>query len=195
MLRRLNNYGSYRSQAGIALVISLIFLLILTLLGLSSSNVSVLQERMASNVSEYNIAFQRAEATVREVESDLRQVSPSLTNIVSWGDVPELSNAVGGVNDCTLEANFGDQWDTLGPNINWATAPATGNNYLVIDLSQYVDSAGNPRISCRPEQGLTFENGVSADGRYYLVLAQAFGPGDQNRRAQAVVQSIFWWPL
>lgn len=187
------------AQSGVALVVSLIFLLILTLLGLSSSNVSVLQERMASNVSEYNIAFQRAEATIREIENELRQVNPNVANIYEWGDIGELINVNTGVNDCSLEANFGDDWSgtdaQLGSSaIEWQTAPLTTNEYIVIELSQYADSAANPRISCRQEQGLTFENGVSAEGEYYLILARAYGPGDESRRAQAVIQSVFWWP-
>ena len=56
-------------QQGAALFVSLMFLIILTLIGLSAANVGIMQERMAGNVRETNVAFQNAEATLREVET------------------------------------------------------------------------------------------------------------------------------
>ena len=52
-------------QRGAALFVALMFLIILTVVGLSAANVSVMQERMAGNVRETNEAFQEAEATLR----------------------------------------------------------------------------------------------------------------------------------
>jgi len=51
-----------RNQSGAALVVSLIILLLLTVLAISASNTSSLQERMAFNAQENNIAFQTAES-------------------------------------------------------------------------------------------------------------------------------------
>lgn len=51
-------------QSGAALVISLVFLLILTLLGVGALNTTVLQEKMAGNTKEKNTAFQAAESAL-----------------------------------------------------------------------------------------------------------------------------------
>lgn len=179
-----------RRLRGSALLVALVFLLILTLLGLAAANTSIMQERMASNVSEYNIAFQNAEAVLREVEFRLRQPVPGVS-ITPWGDV---GNLVARPGDCSLETTFSNDWDTLNGQLTWTDAPTAPGAYVVIELSEYLDVDGNRRVSCRLEDGLTLESGVPVQGEHYLILARAFGPGAENRRARALVQSIFWWP-
>ena len=60
-------------QNGSALIISLVFLLILTMIGVASIQDSTLQERMAGNERDRNLAFQAAEAALRVGEDHLRQ--------------------------------------------------------------------------------------------------------------------------
>lgn len=62
-------------QRGSALIIGLVFLLILTIVGLSSMRGTTLQERMAGNVRDRNLAFQAAEAALRDGEEFLQQAS------------------------------------------------------------------------------------------------------------------------
>jgi type IV pilus assembly protein PilX len=59
------------AQAGSALVVALIFLLLMTLLGTSAMQSSTMQERMASNWRDWNLAFQSAEAGLRDAEEYL----------------------------------------------------------------------------------------------------------------------------
>ena len=66
------------TQRGMALLISLVFLLLLTLLGLSSMQNATLQEKMAGSVSLRNQSFQSAEATLRVGESAVQLDSYSL---------------------------------------------------------------------------------------------------------------------
>ena len=64
-----------RSQSGVALFISLVMLGILTVLGLSGIQSTSLQERMARNSRDTNLAFQAAESAVDDAESYLETVS------------------------------------------------------------------------------------------------------------------------
>jgi len=57
-------------QRGIALVVALIFLLMLTILGVSAMNTSALEGRMAGNTQENNRAFQGAESALEKVWKD-----------------------------------------------------------------------------------------------------------------------------
>ena len=57
-----------RLQRGTVLVVSLIFLVLLTLIGLAGMQGSTLQERMAGNMWDRAIAFQRAENALRAGE-------------------------------------------------------------------------------------------------------------------------------
>lgn len=55
-------------QHGATLVISLIFLVLLTLVGVTAMQSTILQERMAGNSRERNIAFQAGEIGLRDAE-------------------------------------------------------------------------------------------------------------------------------
>ncbi|AGL87025.1 pilus assembly PilX family protein [Pseudomonas protegens] len=60
-------------QRGMALLVSLVFLLLLTLIGLSSLQNATLQEKMAASLTLHNHAFQAAEAALRVGESAVQQ--------------------------------------------------------------------------------------------------------------------------
>lgn len=59
-------------QRGISLVIVMIFLVILSLLGISAMQSSTLSSRIARNEADRNLAFQAAEAALRDGELDVR---------------------------------------------------------------------------------------------------------------------------
>lgn len=59
----------YRRQQGMVLAIGLIFLVLLTLIGVSSIQTTTLDEKMAGNARDRNLAFQVAEATLRTGEA------------------------------------------------------------------------------------------------------------------------------
>lgn len=56
------------SQQGVALIMSLVMLLILTILGVSSVQTTSMQERMSRNARDTNLAFQSAESAISEAE-------------------------------------------------------------------------------------------------------------------------------
>ena len=55
-------------QRGAVLVVSLLLLLVMTVLALSASQATRMQERMAGNTRDYDLAFQSAEAALRTAE-------------------------------------------------------------------------------------------------------------------------------
>lgn len=65
-------------ERGMALLVSLVFLLVLSLIGLSSLQNATLQEKMAASLVRHNRAFQAAEAALRLGESAVRQGDYSL---------------------------------------------------------------------------------------------------------------------
>ncbi|WHS59523.1 PilX N-terminal domain-containing pilus assembly protein [Pseudomonas sp. G2-4] len=65
----MNTTSIKHSQRGMALLVSLVFLLLLTLIGLSSMQSATLQEKMTSSVMLRNQSFQIAEAALRMGES------------------------------------------------------------------------------------------------------------------------------
>lgn len=62
------NHYPQKQQSGVVLVISLIILLLLTILGVTAMQVNGLEEKMAGNSRDQNIAFQAAESALVEAE-------------------------------------------------------------------------------------------------------------------------------
>lgn len=176
------NISVIKRNRGAALFISLMFLIILTLIGISAANVGIMQERMAGNVRETNEAFQEAEATLREIEEALGDIvggsGGSLGQIQIWSEAQ--ANLGISRNDCTLSGADVSDWP-------WEDAPETGNPYVVIALT---DAGAGGTIfgsACRPMNEL---NDTALD-EYYLVAARAEGPAGVG---EVIVQSIFFWP-
>lgn len=59
------------AQRGATLLIGVIFLIVLMLLGISAATISTLDERMARNLRDKNIAFQAAEAALSDARQDI----------------------------------------------------------------------------------------------------------------------------
>jgi len=67
---------STRKQRGAVLVVALIFLVVMTMLILASIRGTVMQERMASNLYDRSLAFQAAEAALRDGERFVLETPP-----------------------------------------------------------------------------------------------------------------------
>lgn len=74
--------ASRSAQTGVALITGLIFLVLLTIIGATAMQTTMLEEKMAGNLRNENLAFQAAEAALRAGESYLQSqpsVGPFLT--------------------------------------------------------------------------------------------------------------------
>jgi type IV pilus assembly protein PilX len=61
-----------KNQRGVALFISLVLLLVLTIIGVSAVQTTSLEERMARNTNDSVLAFESAEVALRNAENFLR---------------------------------------------------------------------------------------------------------------------------
>lgn len=109
----MNTRSNKIKQSGVVLVISLIMLVLLTLLGITAMQVNSLEEKMAGNSKDKNIAFQAAEAALRDAETDIKSSNrisgvTGMTNTCAaglcyfgpngisniWDDASKVANAV-----------------------------------------------------------------------------------------------------
>ena len=81
-----------RRQRGTALVIAMLFLVILGMLGMTTMTATTLEERMAGNVRDRDIAMQAAEAVLRDAERDLTNTNPAYRVVTR----PSFAAACGG---------------------------------------------------------------------------------------------------
>lgn len=64
-----------KKQRGSTLVNALIMLIVLTMLMISAMRANIIEERMAGNARDWNVAFQAAEAALRDAERDIMTVT------------------------------------------------------------------------------------------------------------------------
>ncbi len=126
-------------QRGAILVTSLLLLLILTILGIGMMRLTNMQERMASNTRDLNLALQGSEAAMRQAERKI---------LAQWIARP-VSPGVAGCEPCQREALPVAMWDPS--QFNWANAqPIVGTltplaaapRYAVEELAFLPDDLG-----------------------------------------------------
>jgi type IV pilus assembly protein PilX len=86
-----------RREGGAILVSALLMLLVLTVIGVSVMQITRMQERMAGNTRDLNLAFQGAEAALRDAEQflwDTPNIIPCTTVdcVRPRGQLPVLNN-------------------------------------------------------------------------------------------------------
>ncbi|UUY10141.1 PilX N-terminal domain-containing pilus assembly protein [Pseudomonas sp. J452] len=80
----MRNLSTPRQQRGVVLAVSLILLLLLTILAITASTSSTLQERMAANAQDENIAFQASESALTTVNSQLNTyIEPAADSLIT----------------------------------------------------------------------------------------------------------------
>lgn len=100
------------SQRGMALLVTLVFLLLLTLIGISSMQNATLQEKMATSVTLRNQSFQNAEAALRIGESAV-QVSTYTLAVCSGNQcLPPAESAT--ITAAGLNSTSGVTWIAAG---------------------------------------------------------------------------------
>jgi type IV pilus assembly protein PilX len=91
-----------RGQTGAVLIVSLLFLVILTILGITAMSGTTLEHRMAGNTRDYAVAMQAAEAALRDAHRD---VNPRPNETGRNTPVTSYGNGVPGT--CGAAANKG----------------------------------------------------------------------------------------
>lgn len=124
-----------KHQSGAVLIISMIMLLALTIIGITSSSVTGLEEKMAANTKDMNLAFQAAEAALREGEASLKTKPNFDRNQTNANQgTGGYYTVLCGTDDtgCTVETTNA----TGGVQVPATTAPTTTG---VTPFYQYVD--------------------------------------------------------
>lgn len=114
---RFSGLKAARRSRGVALFISLVLLLVLTIIGVSSVQTTSLETRMARNEHDALLAFQSAESALRDAERFLQTIN-SVNDTEAF-----TSGGAGGLWD-VADPGQPDRWDV---EANWA---AGGGNVV-----------------------------------------------------------------
>jgi type IV pilus assembly protein PilX len=185
-MRRLHRFAP--RQTGSALIVALVFLLLMTLLGTSAMQGSTMQERMASNWRDWNVAFQAAEAGLREAEEYLRTTGALPIFVDANGLYQfESDDRPDWVSDAMSDGNGFIEYDgNPSPEIAGAPFPdvAAQPRYFIEDM-------GEVRY---PGKELEAGGGVGTDIRFYRITAVGFGGAeddDGNPVTRVTLSSVY----
>lgn len=165
------------AQRGIALVISLIFLLLLTLGGIAAMSTSTLEEKMSGNLKDQHIAFQAAESALRDGESKLRQIASAAST-----QPPANATGSGGIwssDSPSLNIMASAWWQTNGTEFG---TPSHDIPEAVVDPKFVIEERDldNDYLSI----GKTNDNPPGI--QYYRITAHGVGA---TQNAQGMVQA------
>jgi type IV pilus assembly protein PilX len=200
---------SRNRQRGAVLVIALLFLTILTILGVTAMTATTFEEKMAGHTRDAGIAFQAAEAALRDARRDINAIEI----VTGKKRLPEISGKTG-FGDGSADADNGTCGANAGPGgvVNLglcrpnpydgtAGVPPIFNSAAMTGprTVEYGTFTGVPPLSgvsrqpnyfievmCLPQFGGSL--GDSTFCNFYRISARGYG---NNPNTQVTVQEIF----
>lgn len=167
-----------KRQSGAALIVALVMLLVMTLIAVTASRTSVLQERMAGNLRQGSVAFEGAEATLR--------IGEQWINDQIGGPRPVAVDPAACPSDpCDVLAldtlNPYDEANTWGtPDVRTATGAM---DQLVSDPEFFIEQQQIVQDS------LTTGTSTDTSARiYYRITARSFG---ETTTAESILRSVY----
>jgi type IV pilus assembly protein PilX len=172
-----------RDQRGAVLFVSLMFLIVMTLIGVTAMSTANLQETMAGNARDKNLSFEAAEAALRDAES----------NILGIAALAAFNNTDGlyVLRDDTGEQRFEDNdWDAA----DWQ------NDANTVSYADYPDTNPLPSLASAPRfyieelppvkdtDSLVVGTGVPEFKIYHRITARGVG---QSATGITILQSTY----
>lgn len=186
-MRRLSNTLRRSRQKGVVLIVALILLLVLTLIGVTAARMQTVQERMARNDDNHQLAIQAAEAVLRSAEGQLESQVYGPANFAANNPglyilQSELQSTVNGsIADSIDWTNPGTQTITYaGPALSNVPSSPKPAQYLIESLPPGRVPPGSQLYSAEYGQ-------APPPVVVYRITAHAVG-GDQT--SAATLQSI-----
>ncbi len=179
-----------KRQQGVALFMSLVMLLILTLLGLSSIQSTSMQERMSRNARDSNLAFQGAESAIREAELILEDANSLLpfqdANTNGYYDAAEDGNV--NIFPCPGPVGCFD-WVAEGNN-DRGFATVSTNIDGVAEQPKYIIEFIKTVVSDEDRLNLDNIGQDTGSGRTQIFRVTTYGTGGTDT-AHVMIQSTF----
>jgi type IV pilus assembly protein PilX len=181
-------------QRGVVLVVTMVVLILVTLIGVASIRLGVFQERMTTNTVDRNIAFQAAEAALREGEAlaDSQSLLGNAGFPAAVGGGALLPGTVvdSNPNDCDAPpCNDGlcsmpdplcvPRWED--PAVTWRTA--SGQGFQSGTAPQFIVEYLGANFPCDPT-----DSSAAMTCKRYRITARSI-PADG--RAMVMLQSIY----
>lgn len=160
-----------RRQSGTVLLVSLIVLLVMTLLGVASMRGATLEERMAGNWRDQNIALQAAEAALRAGEESIPVgFEPDLSLFPCSAAECEVFEPDVAIRDSALDADA--DWHNSARSYADSFPGAAEPPQFVVERRAYV----------RDHLGVGYGDYLETGGHLFQITARASGQTAETAR-------------
>ncbi len=168
------NQVIFQKQQGAVLVVALIVLLVLTLVGVASLQSTSVDERMAGNLRDLNLALQATDSALREAEGIIDGFA-NTTGFGTGGGLYSLGNAPDPFADST--------WTGASSNVSTLGLGLPNNPRFFIELiGDFSDETGT-EIN-------VLNYGQSSEGAVTVFRIVARGTGAADK-AQVILESFY----
>jgi len=173
-------------QRGIALVVALILLVVITLVGMAAVRGTIMQQRMTANEYDREIGFQNAEAAMRAAAA-LVAANPGLIarncqagGVVCQSNPFEDSNLPSGGIHSVASGTSAGQFTVSG---NSSGQP----QYVIENMGNWYDPNTSTGYNQSANSAQYGAQGTSTTAVYYRVTARSADPGSTTTSDRAVV--------
>lgn len=170
-----NSDNRQLKQKGMAIIMALVFLLILTVLGITATNSSILSEKMSQNMKDMTGAFQAAESALGDGEDWLHDQGSIPSAVSSCTSSPCNVWALNSLSTPYLQTS--SWWLSNARSYSASIPNAAAQPMYIIELYSFVPYDLSP-------------NTLATGRGYYYYRVTARGMGSTNS-AVANVQSIY----
>lgn len=178
------------SQRGVALLVALILLIVITLVGLAAIGTTLLQNKMASNQYDRQVAFQSAEAALRVAAAQLQADPTMVTRDCSGGTTTICSGNP--FKDGVPSSDVYTVPKSTGGGTNTAFDPgslAAGQPQYVIEfMGTQTQAFGAQSANC--QQANSQLTCGSTNFKMYRITARSADPATARSRAVVTLQAV-----
>ncbi|QIM51343.1 pilus assembly protein [Hydrogenophaga crocea] len=175
--RSSNRFSRPSAQRGVALVIALVLLVLMTLLGLTSMRGVALEERMTGNTYDRSLSFQAAESALREAEALVEANRPTPAALAAC-----VNGICGSPNPADLERWLDPAFPSPPNPGGWQAATQVSNGPISLTPQYIVEYLGDT-FPCQPGNPAS-----TNDCKRYRITARSAPGGD---RSVVMLQSVF----
>lgn len=172
-------------QAGIALTVALILLVLVTLIGIAAVSGTTMQQRMTANFYDREIAFQAAEAALRAGAESLSTSAAGIRNCGPGG----ISCPVNPFTASNLQS--ADIHDVTTAQFPASANAASQPQYVIENMGAWPNPESNTGFDQSANAAQYGVQGLSQTSIYYRITARSGDPAVIGERAVVTLQAMY----
>jgi type IV pilus assembly protein PilX len=177
------------NQRGIALVVALILLVLISLVGLAAMRGTIMQQKMASNLYDRQVAFQSAEAAIRAASARVATTPTLIWHNCQAGGVTCLPNPFTDPNLPTSAIHTVPTGTSAG-DFTASTVSAGQPQYVIENMGNWVDQKTNTGFGSTANSRQYGAQGAAGTSVFYRITARSGDPAVVGDRAVVTLQVV-----